>query len=78
MMFDLVSLATTAKCSKDCRWQESPSITTDAYYPPIYDKYGNNVNPDMNTATSQIYCLTCNRKWNAITQAGKTVYKEIE
>ena len=53
-------------------------MTTDAYYPPQYDKNGNNLNPDGNITTTKISCSTCNRQWVATTQYGETLYREIE
>lgn len=40
-----------------------PSTTTMAYYNPIYDKQGNNVNPDMNITTQSMRCLSCGKAW---------------
>lgn len=72
-----MNLDAAVNCSKDCRWMVSGGNTTLAYYPPIYDKNGKNINPDMNSTFSQVKCLTCNREWSTITQAGKTTYTEI-
>lgn len=38
-------------------------MTTLAYYPPIYDGYGNNVNPDLNTTTYRRRCSTCGKEF---------------
>lgn len=43
--------------------QVGPSMTTMAYYPPIYDGYGNNVNPDLNTTTYRMRCSTCGKEF---------------
>jgi hypothetical protein len=40
-----------------------PGMTTCAYYPPIYDGYGNNINPDRNITTSPMRCATCGKEW---------------
>lgn len=49
---------------KKCRIMAvGPSMTTMAYYPPIYDGHGNNVNPDMNTTTHTTRCLTCGKEF---------------
>lgn len=57
----------------DCLITENgPSSTTCAYYPPIYNKQGVNVNPDMNTTTRSRRCLSCGKTWTESTQNGKT------
>lgn len=61
-------------CENECRFQEGLSMTTMAYYPPVYDKHGNNLNPDMNTTSGEIYCSTCNKTWNYSSQGGKTEF----
>ncbi len=59
-------------CSRDdCRIQHGASTTTAAYYPPVYDKHGNNLNPDMNTTTTNKRCLSCGKSWNESYQNGK-------
>ena len=64
-------------CDKECRFmQDGPSTTTMAYYPPVYDKSGNNINPDRNITSGSIVCVVCNKKWSYATQLGETVYKE--
>jgi hypothetical protein len=50
-------------CEKDCRFQQGPASTTLVYYPPIYDKHGNNLNPDRNTISYEMRCSFCDRKW---------------
>lgn len=47
------------------------------YFPPVYDKHGNNLNPDGNTTSSDVTCSTCNKKWNSSTRFGETTYTEI-
>jgi len=46
-----------------CRIQLVHSSTTCAYYPPVYDGYGNNLNPDRNTTTRQMHCSKCGKGW---------------
>lgn len=48
-------------CEKECRFKEGVSVTTAAYYPPVYDKQGHNTNPDRNITTNIVKCSTCNR-----------------
>lgn len=64
-------------CEKDCRFREGPGQTTLAYYAPIYDKNGNNLNPDGNITTNQIACTVCGKVWQVSTQYGKTTYTKI-
>ena len=45
-------------CTNDCRFSPGLSMTTAVYYAPIYDKYGNNVNPDRNLTSGSINCHT--------------------
>ena len=51
-------------------------MTTCAYYPPIYDKHGNNTNPDMNSTSGPVDCLTCKKHWTYISVNGNTNYAE--
>lgn len=46
-----------------CLIQAGDAITTLAYYAPIYDGHGRNVNPDRNTTTSHMKCWTCKKEW---------------
>ena len=64
-------------CEKDCRFQHGMSMTTAMYFPPVYDKQGNNLNPDGNTTSCDVTCSTCNKKWNSSTRFGETTYTEI-
>lgn len=59
-------------CDKKCRFLESMRTSTSVHYPPIYDKNGNNTNPDGNVTTWYISCETCNKHWNATQQYGET------
>ena len=63
---------------EDCRFIDHPGTSTLAYYFPIYDKNGVNINPDMNVSTSSLECLTCGKKWKRKTQLGKTTYEELK
>lgn len=40
--------------------------TTCVDYPPIYDKYGNNINPDRNTTTYHYECGNCGKTWDEV------------
>ena len=64
------------QCDKECRIQFGAGMTTCAYYPPVYDKHGNNINPDRNTTSGDCWCQTCGKKWWYSTQLGETTYTE--
>jgi hypothetical protein len=66
------------KCEKECRFSYGPTVTTAMYYSPVFDKHGNNLNPDGNTSFSEVSCYVCNQSWYASTQYGKTTFKLIE
>lgn len=49
-----------------CRHQSNgPAMQTLAYYPPIYDGHGKNLNPDRNKTTAPMKCATCGKLWDA-------------
>lgn len=64
-------------CKLECRFSHGMSMTTCAYYPPVYDKHGNNTNPDMNVTSTTIECGICDKRWSASTQNNKTTYQEL-
>ena len=63
-------------CEYNCRFKYGMSMTTAMYYNPVYDKHGNNINPDGNVTSGTIECLECYRQWTYATQFGKTKYSE--
>lgn len=63
-------------CEGECRLKMGLSMTTAAYYPPVYDKHGNNLNPDGNVTSGSCECLTCGARWTYATQRGETVFKK--
>jgi hypothetical protein len=65
-------------CEKECRFSYGPTVTTAMYYSPVFDKHGNNLNPDGNTSFSEVSCYVCQRSWYTSTQYGKTTFKLIE
>ena len=66
------------KTKDRCRLREtSPQQTTLGYYPPVYDGYGNNLNPDMNTTTSEYHCSGCDKRFIASNRDGKVEYTVI-
>lgn len=57
-----------------CRITASgPSTTTLAYYPPVLDGHGNNLNPDMNTTTRCVKCATCGKEWSESWRNGEKI-----
>lgn len=68
-------------CKLECRFTTSFAMTTDTYYPPVYDKHGVNTNPDRNTTTATVQCVICEKKWIGNTYFAdghfQTAYKEI-
>ena len=65
-------------CDKDCRFQEDGmSMTTCMYFPPTYDKHGNNTNPDGNITSGGLKCTVCSRRWSYSRQYGETQYAEV-
>ena len=65
-------------CEKECRFHLGMSTTTCMYFTPVYDKHGNNINPDGNITSGSMTCSTCNKAWTYITQYDKTTYSEIQ
>lgn len=63
------------ECENECRFREYNHGTTLAYYPPVYDKYGNNINPDRNVTSGEIHCSVCSKVWWFRTQLGETTYE---
>ena len=65
-------------CQNECRFQPGMSMTTAMYFPPVYDKHGNNVNPDGNITSGIIACSVCNKQWSYSTQFDETTYREVQ
>jgi hypothetical protein len=64
-------------CDKECRFAHGMRMTTAMYFQPVYDKHGNNLNPDGNISSCQVTCHTCRKIWNASTKLGETKYTEL-
>jgi hypothetical protein len=62
-------------CDKECRFDVGMSTTTLAYYAPVYDKNGVNLNQDGNTSTTHYHCRVCGKSWMTQTKLGKTNIK---
>ena len=66
------------ECTRDdCRFSQSPTITTCVYYTPVYDKNGVNTNPDKNMSQFNMECHTCGKIWIGKTCVDKTTYTKI-
>jgi len=50
-------------CKKPTRRTVGSSSETLMYFCPIYDKEGNNTNPDRNTLTTNWQCLECGKSY---------------
>lgn len=50
-------------CKKPTKRTGGFGRTTCAYFKPIYDKNGNNINPDRNTDTMEWTCEDCGKKY---------------
>ena len=58
-----------------CRFREGVSTTTLMYFEPIYDRQGNNLNPDRNWSENTITCSACNRSWLVRSNGAETKIK---
>ena len=65
-------------CEKECVFRGAMSTTTAMYFEPMYDKNGNNLNPDGNITTTNVSCAVCNRQWVSSTRYGETTHTEIK
>jgi len=50
-------------CKVPTEITEGTTSVTAAYYPPKYDKDGNNTNPDRNTRTTEYGCFECDKSY---------------
>ena len=64
-------------CKDECRFTCGPTMTTCMYYHPVYDKHGNNLNPDMNSTSGNIDCTVCKKSWTYTSVNGNTNYKLV-
>lgn len=55
-----------------------PAFTTDMYYPPRYNRAGENLNPDGNVTSQEWSCSACEKRWIASTRLGEVEFTEIE
>ena len=47
----------------DCMLQMGVSTMTLAHFPQIFNKNGDNVNPDGNLSITDVRCLSCGKSW---------------
>lgn len=59
--------------SEDCRLHIGRSTTTCMYFQPIYDKRGNNTNPDRNITTTEVHCSSCGKSWVVKQRGGEQI-----
>jgi hypothetical protein len=62
---------------EDCQFSYSGGTTTLVAYIPIYDKNGVNTNPDRNTTTFNVNCITCGKMWVGKSCLDETTYEEV-
>ena len=64
-VYQPVEKLNSAKCPHcgESYYMEKYSMTTAAYYPPIY-KDGVNINPDRNTTTTYCTCMNCGKDFS--------------
>ncbi len=63
---------------EDCRYYASGGqISTCMYFQPVYDKHGNNINPDRNSTSGEMFCSVCKRKWRYVKRLGEYSYEEV-
>jgi hypothetical protein len=62
----------------DCRFTPGVMSVTCVYFPPSYDKNGNNLNSDGNVTSGKVACTKCGREWDYREQYGKATYTEIK
>ena len=60
---------------QDCTIRIGSGFTTDAYYPPMYNKAGENINPDNNVTRGEAHCIHCKKRWDYAEQQGKRTYQ---
>lgn len=60
------------KCGSQARIQGISTVTA-AYYAPVYDENGINVNPDRNVTTTQWTCTKCGTNYTTKTVLGEII-----
>ena len=62
---------------EDCAFSHSGGTSTLVAYIPVYDKNGVNINPDSNTTTFKVICLSCGKMWVGKSRLDVTTYEEV-
>jgi ribosomal protein S27E len=62
---------------EDCTFSHSGGTSTLVAYIPVYDKNGVNINPDSNTTTFKVNCLSCGKMWVGKSRLDVTTYEEV-
>jgi len=66
-------------CENECRFAFDPERVTSMHYMPIYDKHGNNINPDAGPVQGTVKCYACDKVWGYIRKYSEpTVYTELK
>jgi hypothetical protein len=63
---------------EDCKFTSFDITRTCMYFQPIYDKNGVNINPDANTTTFKVNCLSCAKLWVGKSRLDETNYEEVK
>ena len=63
---------------EDCKFITFGGRTTLVAYIPIYNKNGVNINPDRNTTSFTVDCLSCGKKWAGNSCLDETTYEEMK
>lgn len=56
----------------DCIITVESQMTTAMHYSPVYNKDGVNMNPDRNSTTQNVRCLSCGKNWKRDNYGTKT------
>lgn len=69
-------MATFPSCDTGakCAFAVGPGVSTAAYYPPVYDRNGVNMNPDRNLVEQDVRCVTCGKQWTRRSKVGDVSY----
>ena len=65
------------ECTDECAFSTGPSMVTAMYFTPVYDKHGNNLNPDRNWHTTEVSCHKCSTSWRVRTNGEQTEITKI-
>ena len=63
---------------EDCKFVVLDITRTCMYFEPVYDKNWVNINPDANTTTFKLGCLSCGKSWVGKSLLDVTTYEEVK